>query len=147
MCCLIHWFGHEIFLYNVDLSLKWALSGVNVQRWCTLWLMEGKRTGRILIVTFYLWVMAFTTICFKAEYIVGIFIPFSMWVATRDNDLNFEIKPCIVGMSSNLQEAQCHLSVSRQANISQKASSKCVFVWCSGFLFLLPNAAVCFKSG
>lgn len=34
----------------------------------------------------------FITICFKAEHVVGVFIPFSMWAAPGDNDLNFEIK-------------------------------------------------------
>lgn len=95
--------------------------------------------------------MVFIIICFKAEHVVGVFIPFSMWVATGDSDLDFEIKLDDgllhnVGMSRNSWEAQGHLCVSSQANIFQKAAPRCAFVWCAGFLFPFPKAVACFKS-
>lgn len=79
-------------------------------------------------------------------------IPFSMYMVTGDQDLNCEIKlsgglACKVGTARNSNEARCHFRIARQANISQKAPSKCAFGWRSRFLFLLPKGVVRFKSG
>lgn len=75
-------------------------------------LMPGRKTHwqNAHYQVLYLWVVIFIAVCVKAEHGMGIFIRFSMCVASGDKDLNFEIKlsgcqPCKVGMFKNSHEA------------------------------------------